>query len=262
MPFFTGLLFVAPLLGFVWMLTRIPPPNPADIAARSERTAMTSADRRQFFRRYAAGLTLLIVMYLLVTILRSMRADFAPEIWRGFNYSGVPSIYARSEMLVAVGVLIATGAGILIRDNRLAFLAALGLCFIGLLLVVVALLGLSGGMLDGFGFMVLIGLALYLPYVSVQTTLYERFIDLTTDRANIAFLLYLADSFGYLGYVGVMFAKNVWSPGGSFLPFFLMLCWGIGIAALLAMAWCMLHFVRATSVRRSGFSAPAAATTA
>jgi hypothetical protein len=252
MPAVAGALFVLPLLVFVWMLTRIPPPSASDVVARSERTTMTAADRRQFFRRYALGLSLLIMMYLLVTILRSMRADFAPEIWRGLGFTGIPGIYAQSELLDAVGVLSATGSSILIRDNRLAFLAALGLCFVGLLLAIVALLCLSNGIIGGFEFMVLIGLALYLPYVSVQTTIFERFIALTRDRANIAFLLYLADSFGYLGYVGVMFARNIWDAGGSFLSFFVMICWGLGLAALVCMAWCMLHFLRLTAPQRRG----------
>jgi hypothetical protein len=80
MPFFAGLLFVPPLLLFVWMLTRIPQPSRQDVAARSARTPMNGTERWSFFRRYAAGLTLLVLMFLLITILRSVRADFAPEI--------------------------------------------------------------------------------------------------------------------------------------------------------------------------------------
>src|SRR5262249_42745548 len=45
MPFVAGLLFVPPLLLFVWMLTRIPVPSPQDIVARSERTPMSPQQR-------------------------------------------------------------------------------------------------------------------------------------------------------------------------------------------------------------------------
>jgi hypothetical protein len=51
MPFVAGLLFVPLVLVFVWMLTRIPPPTAEDVAARSERTPMNSAERAQFFAR-------------------------------------------------------------------------------------------------------------------------------------------------------------------------------------------------------------------
>ncbi|HYH67815.1 MAG TPA: DUF5690 family protein, partial [Urbifossiella sp.] len=74
MPAAAGLLFVAPLVLFVWMLARVPPPADTDVAARAERAPMTTADRRTFFRRYAVGLLLVGAAYLLVTVLRSVRA--------------------------------------------------------------------------------------------------------------------------------------------------------------------------------------------
>lgn len=258
MPAAAGALFVLPLVGFVWMLTRIPPPDPADVAARSARTTMTAGDRRQAFRRHALGLSLLIAMYLLVTVLRSMRADFAPEIWRGLGFGGVPGIYAQSELLVAAGVLVATGSSILIRSNRLAFLASMALCLVGLVLTIVAIVSLRAGVISGRPFMVLIGLALYLPYVSVQTTIFERFIALTRDRSNIAFFLYLADSVSYLGYVGVMFARSWWVSGDTFLSFFLTMGWVLGSIALVCMACCLVHFLRVTSPPADTFTAPAA----
>src|SRR5262249_6511954 len=75
MPAVTGLLFVPPIVLSTWMLTRVPGPTALDVAARSERAPMGRADRRAFFWRYAPGLVLLVVVYLLVTILRSVRAD-------------------------------------------------------------------------------------------------------------------------------------------------------------------------------------------
>jgi hypothetical protein len=58
--------------------------------------------------------------------------------------------------------------------------------------------------MSAFPFMVLVGLGLYLPYVAVHTTVFERLLAMTRDRGNVGFLLYVADSFGYLGYVAVM----------------------------------------------------------
>ena len=60
--------------------------------------------------------------------------------------------------------------------------------------------GLHYGLLDGFAFMVLVGIGLYLPYVAIHTTIFERLIAMTRDRGNLGYLMYLADAFGYLGY--------------------------------------------------------------
>jgi hypothetical protein len=239
MPFVAGLLFVPPLALGVWMLARIPPPDAADIALRSVRIPMNAADRSRFFARYAGGLSLLVLLYLLITILRSIRADFAPEIWRGLGTAQQPSVFTSSEMLVALGVMLVNGLSVLIVDNRRAFFVALGTCGAGLALLAVAVAGQATGWLSGFAFMVLSGLGLYLPYVAVHTTIFERLIAMTRDRGNIGYLMYLADAFGYLGYVAVMFGKGAFALPGEFLDFFTATCGIITASAALLLlgAW-------------------------
>jgi Na+-transporting NADH:ubiquinone oxidoreductase subunit NqrE len=250
MPALAGLLFVLPLLGFVWMLTRIPPPSAADLANRAPRTPMNRSERRAFFFRYGMGLSLLIAVYLLITILRSMRADYAPEIWKGLGVAGQPSIFTRSEIWVALGVIAVNGAAALIANNRRAFFFALGVSLVGVLLIGLALVGLREQWLDGFLFMVLLGLGLYLPYVAVHTTIFERLIAMTRDRGNIGFLMYLADAIGYLGYVGVLLARGLFPASEGFLNFFLAAGWAIGVACAALLIGCAWAF------RATGASTP------
>lgn len=246
MPFVAGLVFALPLLVFVAMLRCVPPPDARDLAMRCERHPMTTTQRRDFFRRYAVGLSGILALYLGVTILRSIRADFAREIWQSLGYSGQPGVFTTSEMIVGLGVMVLIALGVCIRNNRLAFFVSLGISLAGLMLIPVALFGRRAG-LDGFAFMVLIGLGLYLPYVSVHTTIFERLIAMTRDQGNVGFLLYLADSVGYLGYVAVIIGHGaiVSASGGtsvqtSFLEFFEPACWiisaGGGVCVLIA--WC------------------------
>ena len=243
MPFFAGLLFVPPLLLFTWMLARIPRPSRQDVAARSERAPMNGAERWDFFRRYAAGLTLLVLVYLLITILRSVRADFAPEIWIGLlGTAAPPAIFTQSEFVVGAGVLLLNGSAVFIHDNRKAFFSGLALAVGGTALVGVALLGLQAGVLSPFAFMVLHGLGLYLPYIAVHTTIFERLIAMTRDRGNIGYLMYLADSFGYLGYVVVLLARNALGTTENFLAFFLPLSWVIAGACLVLLIPCWRCF--------------------
>lgn len=249
MPFLAGMLFVPPLLLFTWMLARIPPPSQLDVAARSERTPMNGAERWNFFRRYATGLTLLVLVYLLITILRSTRADFAPEIWAGLQASVPPEIFAWSEIAVAACVLATTGFVVFIQSNRTAFFCGLALAVAGAVLVGVALIGLQAGLLPPFAFMVLHGLGLYLPYIAVHTTIFERLIAMTRDRGNIGYLMYLADSFGYLGYVVVLLARNVLGSTESFLSFFLMLSWAIAGACVILLIPCWRYFAMQSATR-------------
>ncbi len=90
MPGLAGLIFVPPLLFFVWMLTRIPPPDKQDVALRSQRSTMSRSERVAMLRCHGAGVFLIVFAFLLVTIARSIRADFAPEIWRGLGTTMAP----------------------------------------------------------------------------------------------------------------------------------------------------------------------------
>ena len=249
MPALAGLLFVPPLLFFTWMLTRIPPPTVQDVAARSERRPMNGSDRWSFFRRYAVGLVLLVLVYLLVTILRSLRADFAPEIWAGLQTKVPASTFAWSEIAVAVGVLLLTGATVLIRDNRRAFFAGLAIAVAGIVLVGLALIGHHQDWLPPFAFMVTIGIGLYLPYIAVHATLFERLIAMTRERGNIGYLMYLADSYGYLGYVGVLLARNLFGPTENFLDFFLTACGIVAAGGLVLLVPCGWFFATHPATR-------------
>jgi hypothetical protein len=233
MPALAGLLFVPPLFFFVWMLTRVPPPGERDIAQRTERATMSHRDRIAMLRRHGVGLFLIVLAFLLVTIARSIRADFAPEIWRSLGTTTVPATFANSEVLVALGVLIVNGSCAVIVDNRRAFFAGIGIGVSGGLLMLAALVGLLRFRLDAFPFMVLLGLGLYLPYVAVHTTIFERLISMTRDRANLGFLMYVADSAGYLGYAALILGRGFIPADHDLLRFFIVTC---GLVALLSCA--------------------------
>lgn len=241
MPAAAGALFFLPLVTSVSILSRTPPPSRQDIDARSERVQMNRSARRTMLQRYGIGLAALILMYLLLTILRSLRADFSAEIWRGLGESTVPSTFTVSEILVALGVLCVNGSLVCVRNNLVAFRLSLLTCLCGFLLIGFAIIARSFG-LSGFGFMVLNGLGLYLPYVAVHATIFERLLAMTRDRGNVGFLMYLADSTGYLGYISCMLFKAAFDLQGDFLPFFSIACWFTCGLSVLCVLISLIYF--------------------
>ncbi len=225
MPAAAGCVFFLPLIVSVAFLSQSPSPTLSDQAARSVRETLNRQQRRDLYGRYALGLTLLVVMYLVVTVLRSLRADFAPQLWSGLGIDAIPSAYTYSELWVALGVICVNGGAVFIRNNRTAFFVSLATCMFGFLLMAITLAGWQTQRIGGFTFMVLIGLGLYLPYVAIHTTVFERMLAMTRERGNLGFLMYVADAFGYLGYVGVMIAKNLITPSDTLLVFFINACW-------------------------------------
>ncbi len=220
MPGAAGLIFAGPLLVFAWMLQHIPAPDARDVAARSKRTPMTGAERLAMIRRHGVGLLALVAAYLLMTVLRSVRADFAPEIWKGLGLGNPSAVFTQSETFVALGVIVANGALVLVRDNRRAFLAALIISCAALCVALLSLAGQRSGVLSPFVFMVLLGVGLYVPYVAVHTTIFERLIALTREPGNMSYLMYLADAAGYLGYAGLMLGRSAFPAQENFLAFF------------------------------------------
>jgi Family of unknown function (DUF5690) len=214
MPFFSGAFFLVPICICVWMLHRIPPPSSKDIDARSLREPMGSEDRWRVLRSYSMGLGAIAGTYLLMSILRSFRDDFAPEILRGLGASVKAQAYANIDFFVMCLVTAANGSAVFIRDNRTALQFSFGVSMLGFATTMLSVLWhwyvqpISPALL-----MVAIGAGLYLPYVAVHTTVFERIIACTRDRANVGFLMYIADSVGYLGYVAVVLLKNQWIGG-------------------------------------------------
>src|SRR5262249_23637004 len=86
------------------------------------------------------------------------------------------------------------------------------------------------------------GLGLYLPYIAVHVTIFERLIAVTRDRGNVGFLMQLADAFGYLGYVGVLFAGGPLGKTENFLSFFVLLSWVVAGACVLLLVPCWYFF--------------------
>ncbi len=241
MPAATGGLFAIPLIIAVTVLARTPPPSIKDVEARSQRVQMTRADRWSMMRRHGFGLVTLILMYLLVTVLRSVRADFATEIWVGLGEPAAPQTFTTSEIFVALGVLVVNGGMVLVHDNRRAFTISLLTCLAGFILIAAALIWRTYGIAP-FPFMVMVGLGLYLPYVAVHATVFERLLAMTREKGNLGFLMYLADSIGYLGYVACMLLKSTFNHSGEFLPFFIGACWVTVVLSVVCIFASMRYF--------------------
>jgi hypothetical protein len=72
---------------------------------------------------------------------------------------------------------------------------------------------------------------------------FERLLAMT--RGNIGFLMYVADSFGYLGYVAVVlfrFFRGAKLSDGEFIRSFEVGCWAICGLSLVCLALCWVYF--------------------
>jgi hypothetical protein len=97
MPFATGMIFIVPMLFFVFLLEQIPPPGAEDIASRSVRPPMTGADRMALVRKFLPGLVALVITYVLLSIVRDLRDLFIANIWKENHYDKYKDIFTSTE---------------------------------------------------------------------------------------------------------------------------------------------------------------------
>jgi hypothetical protein len=237
MPFVTGAIFIVPLLISIWLLNQIPAPNDKDKNQRVERVPMTKKDRYTLFLSLAPGLLVLISFFFLLTAYRDFRDNFAVEIWSHLGYGEKIDVFAKSEIPVSIIVLALLGLFFLVKENVSAVRLMLVTMSFG-----IALLGIStflfeqGIIKSPMLWMICIGTGLYIAYVPHGSMLFERIVALFRFKGNAGYLIYLADSFGYLGSVIVLLYKEFFFGDLSIYSFFLRFSYLIfftGIGALL-----------------------------
>lgn len=244
MPWVTGALFFLPLLVSVWLLDRSPEPDAEDRRLRSQRTVMTRDERVRFLKAYAPGLAALLFVYAALTIIRTIRDDFGVELWSEMGVAKEPSVFARSETVVAIVVMLLNAGMIFVTSNIRALRLTTGLMTAGFALSVVAGLGQWQGWLSPFAFMVLFGIGLYVPYVAFHTTLFERLLASAPHRGNLGFLMYLADASGYLFYAAIVVIKIALPPQQGILPVFRSTLLITSLACIAALVAATVYFQR------------------
>jgi hypothetical protein len=239
MPLLTALLFVPLLALGVWMLTRIPPPDAEDIALRTERVPMHGKQRRHFFTTFAFGIVAVVIIYIALTIFRDLRDNFAVEIWTQLGYSNVAQLLLTAEIPIALAVFGIVALMIYIKNNKAAFFANIAIIMLGGILLVAATFLFQQNIISPAHWMIMAGFAVYLSYISYHTMLFERWIAVFRYPGNIGFLMYIADSFGYMGSVGILFYKNFGSKGMSWLDYMINISYIVGLITfvLSLMAW-------------------------
>ena len=237
MPFLTGLIFALPLLACVAVLERLPEPSAADRAARGARTPMPKAERGRFLRRFLPGLVLMIVCYIGLTVVRDFRDSFEAELLTEFGYAKRVGLFVQIETPIAILVLLATASLVRVRDNLRSLMIIHTLMIAGVVCAGLSTLAFRAGLLPPLWWLGLVGLGLYLAYVPFNCAFAERLIATFRGSANVGFLIYVCDTFGYLASVAVILLKESGGLHLSWSRFFgdcvllLALCGGISLLA-------------------------------
>jgi hypothetical protein len=219
MPWITGLVFFVPLLLFVWLLDNAPDPSNRDIESRMERKPMTGRDRIKTFKQFAPAIIILTCAYLSLTIGRDLRDNFAAEIWNSIGYKDKAMIFTWSELPVAITGFIVLGLLMFIKTNWRALTGNVLVIFSGFTVTVASTVMMNKGIINPAVWMIIYGTGIYIGYLPFNSILFDRLIAAFGSNSNAGFFIYMADSFGYLGSVGVLIFKSFLKMNISWLEF-------------------------------------------
>lgn len=242
MPALTGLIFLPLLLVSVYALSMVPEPGAEDIRLRKQRHPMSAADRWTLFRRYWFGIVALILSYILFTGLRDFRDNFSAEIWLALGMGNEPAVFTYTGARVAVMVLGVLALLMLIRDNFRAMLANHLVIAGGCGLLMLSTWLFQSQALEAQWWMVLVGTGLYLAYIPYGCFLFDRLVAVAGGVANAGFLIYLADSAGYIGSFSLLMLKHWHLADISWLDFFIVSIYWTAWAGVVLVSLSAVYF--------------------
>ncbi|HNR16122.1 MAG TPA: DUF5690 family protein [Chitinophagaceae bacterium] len=242
MPWITGLLFFPPLVLFTWLLDKTPAPDKKDIILRTQREPMSKKRRKDFIKTFFPGLVLLIAAYVMLTVIRDYRSNFASNMWSELGYSKNAAVFTQSELPASLVVLILMGLLVLVKKNIHALLINHIVIIAGFFIAIISSLLFMEDNLSPFWWMTLTGVGLYMGYVPFNCMLFERLIASFRYVSNAGFIIYVADSFGYLGSNGILLVKNFSSLDISWTTFFIKMVLIVSVAGIILVALSAAYF--------------------
>lgn len=207
-PFYTGLTFILPFLFFVWLIEKIPAADAADYALRVQRLPIDANQRKKIIRQFLPGLIACIVIYVLATIFRDIRDNFSADMWKEMGYTNIPSIFTQTETPISILMLMLIGLMVFVKKSFKAFMIAHLFIALGFVIAGVGSYLFIHQYINTFYWMLATGMGLYAVYIPFNSIFFDRMIAAFKITGNVGFLIYLADSFGYLGSIGVLLFKT------------------------------------------------------
>lgn len=244
MPILTGLSFTPLLIVCIFVLNRVAPPNEQDAASRQIRVPLNRKERRAILRAFALGLAAVLFANLLLTVVREVKDNYIVEVFIELGLDAKASNYSRTESISGVVVLAALALLVLVKNNRRALAALHFVMLTGALVMIAASLAYGIGYLEALPWVVLQGVGLYMSYTAFQSLFFERFIAAFALKANVGFLIYIADFLGYLASCTFFILKEFVNISLSWTTVLLNVSVILGIAIALStlLAWTFFTF--------------------
>jgi hypothetical protein len=239
-PFYTGAIFIIPIIILVYLLEKIPNPTHEERVHKSIRVPLDKRGRKRFFTQFSFGLVSFIIIYMFLSLFRDIRDNFAAELWNELGYGNTASIFTSTEIPIAICVLIMIASMIYIKNNKIAFFLAQTIILCGFIICGLSTILFLQHYISGYIWIVLVGLGLYMGYIPFNSILFDRMIASYKLKANVGYFMYLVDAFGYVASAGVIILKGTMDVNLSWTTFFSN---GLVVLSLVGILFSILNMI-------------------
>ncbi|MBS1933342.1 MAG: hypothetical protein JST96_05030, partial [Bacteroidetes bacterium] len=190
------------------------------------------------------GLIAAIAIYVFSTLFRDIRDNFIADMWKEMGYSNQPSLFTKTETPTTIIILALIGSMIIIKNNFKAFVYTHYFIILGFIITAVSTVLFSNHQLTPMWWMTLVGLGLYMTYIPFNCVFFDRLIATFKYAGNVGFLIYVADSFGYFGSVGVLISKEVLKIKLRWVEFYSQGVVALSILGIIGAVVSLVYFSR------------------
>lgn len=244
MPLAASGIFMLPLLFFLWLIDKLPPPSVLDESLRTKRQPMDATQRRAFVQTFLPGIVLFVVVYMLLTAFRDYRENFSADVWNTLGYGSSSMIYTQTETPVSIMILIIMASVMFIRNNKTALMINHVIIFAGMALVGLSTWWFQNEFISAPLWMILMGSGLYMGYIPFNSMFFDRMIATFHYVGTVGFIMYVADAFGYVGSVAVLFLKEFTSSNVTHIDIFIYGAYSLAAIGAILIVGSMIYFHR------------------
>lgn len=236
MPALIGAVSLPLLVGFTFLLDRLPEPTEEDKRSRSERVPLDGAARRRLFMQFSAILIPLLVVNVLYTVLRDIKEDFLVNILGSTSIDMSSWLFVRVDSIVTLILLVVFGAMIMVRNNARSLHILIMFMLAGAALTLLSSVYFERLSAMPVVWLFLQSMGIYTTYLAFQTVFFERFIATFKIRGNVGFFIYIADSLGYLFSCVFLLAKEFLDSRIEWIEYYSTLSMAISLICIVAIA--------------------------
>lgn len=196
-PFTTAFIALIIAAFVIKLLEKLPPPSEEDKLLRNAREPLNAGEQKSFLRDNGKILFPFVIIYGIFTIMRDFRDNFTAEILTE-NGAFSDQIFTHMELKVTLVLLCLVPLFSLIKNHRSALNTTVFSIIMGLLAAVCSTILFANKQISIETMLMITGGGFYLGYILINISVMDRIIGFSGKIAHSGFLMYIADSVGYL----------------------------------------------------------------